>query len=147
MGIIMSTEQIYKTKQRQIILDYLSDINKQHITVSEISKHFKDSGTPISVATIYRHLEKFISDGTVRKYYIDGIQSACFQYTGRHSECESHIHFKCVDCGKLTCVECDKLDDLKMHFSDEHGFRIDSVKTVFYGKCSKCIKKEDKSNE
>ncbi len=142
----LSTEQIYKTKQRQMILDYLSDTDGRHVTVSEINEYFKKCGMHIGAATVYRHLEKFVSEGIVRKYYVDGINGACFQYMGKCSGCDAHIHFKCLKCGKLECVECDRLGELKSHFSDEHGFRIDSVKTVFYGKCAECLKKEDNDN-
>ena len=101
----MPTEQIYKTKQRQIILDYLAHVHRQHITAAEICEHFRKCKIQISPATVYRHLEKFISDGIVRKYYMDGIPGACFQYIGICEDCESHIHFKCVECGCLICVE------------------------------------------
>lgn len=143
----MPTEQIYKTKQRQIILDYLAHVRRQHITAAEICEHFRKCKIQISPATVYRHLEKFISDGIVRKYYMDGIPGACFQYIGICEDCESHIHFKCVECGCLICVECEKLDDLRAHFSHEHGFQIDSAKTVFYGKCPDCLKKEGNNDK
>lgn len=137
----MANEQTYKTKQRQIILDYLTNTHEQHVTVSELCAHFKHIGINIGTATVYRHLEKFISDGIVRKYYIDGIPSACFQFINCHEDADSHVHFKCIQCGNLICIECDKLQDLKTHFSNEHGFQIDSVKTVFYGRCPECAEK------
>lgn len=147
-GIVVSTEQFYRTKQRQMILDYLSGTGDGHITVAEIQAHFKLCGTHIGTATVYRHLEKFILDGLVRKYHMDGVNGACFQYIGKNEDCKSHVHFKCVDCGALQCIDCDRLDELRTHFSEEHGFRVDSARTVFYGKCAECLKKEDnKRNE
>lgn len=139
----MLTEQFYKTKQRQMILDYLKGTSGRHVTVAEIQEHFEGCGTHIGTATVYRQLERFISDGLVRKYYVDGINGACFQYMVSDNDCASHIHFKCEECGALKCIDCDKLDVLKAHFSEEHGFRVDSAKTVFYGKCAECLKKEE----
>lgn len=139
----MATDQTYKTKQRQIILDYLSNLHENHITASQIYSHFRDLDIPIGITTVYRQLEKFVCDGIVRKYYIDGIPCACFQYIEKHTDCCTHIHFKCTRCGKLTCVECDKIDALASHFSKEHGFKVDAVKTVFYGICTECLKQTD----
>ncbi len=135
----MSTEQTYKTKQRELIVNYLKSTYDEHITVSKICQHFKNSGKHIGIATIYRQLEKLIEEGIVRKYYIDNITSACFQLITDHGNCHSHVHFKCEVCGTLFCIECNELEILKNHFSKEHNMVIDSVKTIFYGKCPSCI--------
>ena len=45
---------------------------------------------------------------------------------------------KCVACGKLEHLSCSHLDGIGEHVAREHGFLIDSSRTVFYGICKEC---------
>ena len=37
-------------------------------------------------------------------------------------------------------MECHHLEEIYRHIGDDHNFRINPKKTVFYGKCGKCQK-------
>ena len=134
----MNSSGGYKTKQRQAILDYLIDYKTSHVTVSNISEHLEKEGARVGVTTIYRHLDKLLEQGLVRKYQVDGTTSACFQYADQGSECMEHFHLKCEKCGRLIHLNCSKTAELCRHIFEKHDFEIDFFRTVFYGLCSEC---------
>ena len=133
----------YKTKQSREILSCLDYYRGTHVNVPMISRYLEDQGHPVSVATIYRHLEKLEKDGLVRKFIVDGKAGACFQYVGEAAEhCCHHYHLKCEKCGRLIHLECETLDSLGEHMRKDHGFAVNSMKTVFYGICENCAEEK-----
>ena len=53
----------YRTKNREALLAYLRSREGEHVTVSEIHDHFRQTGSSMGVATIYRQLEQLVSEG------------------------------------------------------------------------------------
>ena len=135
----------YKTKQRDLILNYMTSHRESHVTVNGISDHLASHGTPIGTATIYRQLEKLVEQGVVRKYTVDSSTCACFQYVEPDMKCHEHFHLKCERCGKLIHLECDFVRELASHVQSEHGFAIDPLRTVFYGVCRDCADLNEKN--
>lgn len=138
----MARKAQYKTKQRDELLTFLESVTGQHITAAEICDHFKTNEKSVSMTTIYRHLEKMVSEGLVKKYVIDSNCPACFEYVGLQDEHEgeSCYHCKCEACGKLIHLHCDEMQSMEMHISDHHGFVLNPIRTVFYGLCESCSK-------
>ena len=130
----------YNTKQREAILSYIASLDGTHATAAQILEHFAKAGVSISRPTVYRHLEKLTEKGKIRRYTTDGISGACYQYSDSGAECHEHIHLKCEDCGELLHMECDKLKEIQQHFYSSHAFRVNALKTVFYGQCDDCFK-------
>lgn len=135
----------YKTKQQDLLLSYLKEMQGRHFTAEEIHHHFEEKKLSIGIATIYRQLEKLVLEGKLQKYVIDEHSAACFEYIG--SDCETfpngqHFHLKCEICGKLIHLECEELSEISTHLQKEHDFFLNPFRTVFYGKCSECQKSE-----
>ena len=131
----------YRTRQREIIADYLRSHADEHVTVHDIMNYLYSQQLSVGQTTVYRYLDKLVSDGTVRRYPSpDG--ATCYQYVGSHTECRSHYHLKCTECGQLIHLECEAINSLSAHIADEHGFKVDECMTVFYGRCSQCRKGE-----
>jgi len=130
----------YKTRQREALTKYLQKNFGRHVTVSGISEHFRDAGEPISLATIYRFLSSMTASGMVRKYTVEGVGSACYEYIGqRGGQTDAGtFHLKCEQCGRLIHLQCALLKETGLHIRDEHGFRIDPGRTVLYGVCGSC---------
>ncbi|MFQ9934177.1 MAG: Fur family transcriptional regulator [Lachnospiraceae bacterium] len=128
----------YRTRQREMILDYMIKNKDIHVTADMIIKYFQFHETPIGKATVYRNLDKLVSDNIVRKFTIEDGTGACYQYSGAGSRCREHYHFKCTRCGELYHIQCDFMNEISSHVYKEHKFKIDSSKTVFYGICEKC---------
>lgn len=124
----------YKTKQKAALLDLFTENGSRHITAAEIVEKLSENGTKIGTATVYRHLDKLVSDGFLKKYITDS--GACYQYGG---DCDgNHFHLKCTVCGTLFHVDCDFLESLSPHILEHHKFKVDNTRTVMYGTCEKC---------
>ncbi len=134
--------QEYSTKQRSAILELISN-SSTHITAAEIINHLREKGVSVSVATVYRTLDKLEREGTLKKMNIGDGAGACYQYTN-DSDCKQHFHLKCIECGELIHLSCEFLHEMEKHIFDEHAFTISSGKTVIYGKCARCAKISDK---
>ena len=135
----MAEKTKYRTKQREDLIAYLKAAPGRHVTAADVCAHFRGLGRPIGTATVYRHLESMVEDGTVNKYIIDKNSSACFEYIGpevcHHPVC---YHCKCEKCGKLIHLECGELAQVQQHVLADHGFMVDPMRTVFYGICAEC---------
>ena len=129
----------YRTKQQDELLSYLREHPGVHHTAAQIKEYFAQRQRNIGTATIYRQLERFVEDGTVRKYLLETGDSACYEYAGEKTPaCSSHFHCKCEKCGRLIHLDCDELQEIRHHLQEHHGFAWDSGRTVFYGVCDRC---------
>lgn len=136
-------ETSYATKQGGLILAVLENEPGRHFTADDIMKMLSDGGNAVGKATVYRHLDKLIKQGRVRKYIVDEGSSACFEYIGEEHSCHEHYHLKCSVCGKLLHVRCEYLDEVAEHILGHHGFVISPEKTVLYGICENCREASD----
>lgn len=125
-------------------MKYLTDNKDSHVTVNQIADYLSSAGNHVGVTTIYRHLDRLVEQGLVRKYTVDGSTGACFQYEQNNDSCREHFHLKCEKCGCLIHLECSHLDRIYNHIYESHGFRINAFRTVFYGICKECAEKESK---
>lgn len=133
----MKRPKEYNTRQSADILSYVISCQNEFITAGQISEHLKNLGKNIGLTTIYRHLDKLESAGKVRRYVIDGVSCASYQYVGGSGE-KDHLRLKCESCGGLFNVECDFADELERHFAADHRFIVNTDKIVLYGKCERC---------
>lgn len=132
----MKQRSTYQTKQTSEILQYLESIPNKHVTVAEICTALKEKDIFIGTTTIYRHLEKLAADGLVTRYVISGSSSAYFEYI--HKPVKAYYHFQCEKCHRLLHVPASSVSSANSSFS------IDPMKTVLYGICDDCAKKEEK---
>ena len=82
----------YKTKQMTELLAFLKSVQGSHVTVKDICDYFEIRGITVGTTTIYRQLEKMVSEGLVAKYVVDGTSSACFEYTGEEEERQAECY-------------------------------------------------------
>jgi len=141
MEVAMSSRSKYKTKQREDLLSYLKSVKGVHVTAADVCEHFKDKEEPMSQATVYRQLERMVDEGLLGKYIIDSSSPACFEYLGKHSHHtgQTCFHCKCEKCGRLIHLKCDELCSIQSHLLSSHNFKIDPMRTVFYGLCEDCM--------
>ena len=131
-------QKSYNTRQRAQVLDCLVNNKAKHMTADEISMWLWENNITVGKTTVYRTLEKLVSEGQVRRYISEEGKSACFQYVDKEGHCEQHFHLKCTGCGKLIHVQCDYLAELEKHVFEHHRFEVDNTKTVLYGVCEEC---------
>ncbi|MBQ5330094.1 MAG: transcriptional repressor [Oscillospiraceae bacterium] len=135
---------MYKTRQREMIINFLMNTKEKHVTANDICTYLRGSeGCSLGQATVYRHLEKMVDEGIVTKYSIENGMPACFEYTGDGHRDGICFHAHCEKCGKLFHFSCDELEQIGEHLSEHHGFRLNPLRTVFYGICEDCAKAEE----
>lgn len=137
----MQAPKAYKTKQRRCILQALQALPGQHATAEALCDFLKNEGEEVSLATIYRNLDKLVNEDVIIKYTLPDGMRACYQYLGEceHSTC--HCHVICTGCGSVSHLECTGVDWLATHLLEEHQLVLDVQKTVLYGLCAKCAAK------
>lgn len=137
--MVENDKKNYKTKQRELIYEFLVRNKNRHVTVEEIINYTKTTDLKVGKTTVYRYIDELEKKGKLRKYIIEQGISACYQYIDEEQECHTHFHLKCKVCGELYHLDCNFLNDIKTHLCEDHGFNIDSSKTVFYGTCKNCL--------
>lgn len=143
----MNSRSKYNTRQRGILIEYLRSVSGEHVTAADVCSYFSEQGASIGQSTVYRQLENLVDEGVVNKYIIDANSPACFEYNGHdgqgdHMRGEVCFHCKCEKCGTLIHLKCEELSGIGDHLYEEHHFRLDPKRTVFYGVCENCIKKQ-----
>lgn len=139
----MTQQTTYRTKQRQLVLDCFINNKGIHLTIDDICSLLKNNSTPVGTTTVYRHVQKLLDEGIITKYSVDSESGACFQYSGE--DCKMHFHLKCSKCSRLFHASCTYIESIENHIFEHHGFKVDNSKTVFYGVCQECLRKNKKS--
>ena len=135
----MTMKPKYKTKQREELLAYFETVPGVHITAGDVCEYFKEKGSSIGQATIYRQLESLVDEGIINKYIIDANSPACFEYVNpKEHGGGGCYHCKCEVCGKLIHLHCEEMEEMAEHLFKEHGFTLDKKRTVLYGICEGC---------
>ena len=132
-------ENTRNTKQKRKVLDYLEKHKNKHITIEEIQKEIEGE---VGTTTIYRIINKLVEEGKVTKMPLNK-QGFCYQYNEEKDEPHKQYHLVCEKCGKLVHFESNELEIAKKEALQKEDFCINLDKVIFYGKCSKCNKKQE----
>jgi len=119
------------TSQREIILEELKKL-KSHPTADELYMVVKKRLPRISIATVYRNLEKMSEAGIIKKLEYSGRQK---RFDGRT---HPHNHIHCVRCGKVADVRTAIGENLQSMISDASGFKVINDQIEFTGLCPEC---------
>ncbi len=119
------------TSQREIILEELQRL-KTHPTADELYEVVKKRLPRISIATVYRNLERLSEAGMIHKLEYGGRQKRFDGDTSPHS------HVVCVRCGRISDVETrDDMEILDI-VVDSKGYQILKCGVQFEGICPFC---------
>ena len=127
-----------KTKNNQLLMDFVTTRNGMHFSANDVYKHFITSDISMSIPTIYRQLDKMTQDGIIHKYRTSETDAAMYFYLDDESGKNYDSHMKCTECGKIYPLQCHIAEEFAGHVEDEHHFVIHMDETVFYGKCENC---------
>lgn len=117
--------------QREIIYETLKTL-KNHPTAEYVYHYLKYKNYKISLATVYRNLNKMAALGKIKK--IGGINgSARYDYN-----INKHYHFECQSCGKIFDISYEFTLGLTEQIQNATGFKIYSHDMIFYGLCAEC---------
>ena len=77
LGDLMSNRENYNTKQKELINNYIKNMNDL-FSSKELYEKMKNDNLNIGLTTIYRHLEDLEKNNILKKIYENGI--AKYQY-------------------------------------------------------------------
>ena len=129
----------YTTKQQQALLACLEQRREQPLSVADLAAELRRSGRPVSLATIYRQLEKLEASGRIHKVTTE--EGAYFQYCDA-SEGQGCLLLQCEGCGRIVHLDCSHLQPLYEHLRRDHHFLVDNRRTLLTGLCAACAGKE-----
>jgi Fur family peroxide stress response transcriptional regulator len=119
------------TAQRAAVYSYLRRV-ESHPTADEIFTNVRDDIPDISLATVYKALEAFVSAGAARKLQFgDGPA----RYDGRTDD---HHHMRCLACGGVHDVEAEVDHRLKGGLLSRNGFEVIGYRLELLGYCPAC---------
>lgn len=129
----MGVRSDYVTKPRELIAGIL-EASKRFLSASEVHRALDEMRAKVSLSTVYRTLEHFISKGEVTVRIDDAGESTYMLCEPDHH----HHHAICRVCGKVEDVDCNVMDQFTEALRKQHGFTIDAHKMEFMGRCSAC---------
>jgi Fe2+ or Zn2+ uptake regulation protein len=118
------------TKQLQIIWDTVKD-DQSHPTADQIYDRVRKKMPSISLGTVYRNLQKLVSDEKLQ---------VLMRGRSQHFDplVERHQHFICERCDRVYDVLIDNQREIKPVKLPHEGFKVTSHQLAFYGTCKNC---------
>lgn len=127
----------YKTKQREILINFFENNHDKCFSAEEIAKELNN--TNISVSAVYRNLSELEKDGKIRKITKNGTIKSFYQFVDC-DECKDHLHLTCIQCGKTSHLDINESAVIAKNILKNARFNIDKNNTILYGLCDKCNK-------
>ncbi len=118
-----------ETKQGKFILNLLNN-SYNHPTAYDIYESCKKEFSNISLATVYRNLNKLVSINKIKRIKMPN-------NIDRFDKMDIHPHFICVECGKII----DLKNNIKFDLLPDN-LKIIDYEINFKGICEKCQKGE-----
>ena len=131
----------YMTRQQKAVLECIEHAHGGCATAQQLTEQLHAEGQAIGLTTVYRQLEKLERQGLVHKIVTDA--GARYQFCDCQGKGHTCFLLKCERCGRVEHVDCHHLGELYEHLQQEHHFRINPHRTLFYGLCEECSKEEE----
>jgi len=124
------------TKHRIAILDILGH-SDQPMAAEQVFFELGKKNILISLSTVYRILDSFVSKNLVTKLNLSGDNRALFEYNNM-----VHKHYLvCLGCKKILAIERCPLKAYEESLEKEMNYTIAGHKLDIYGYCPECRKK------
>ncbi len=133
----------YQTAGRTQLTAYLAaHAAARPQSAKEICEGLAATGHAPGNSSVYRLITVLCEEGVLRRTK-DADGGAVYQFVGEGGEaCRTHFHLQCTVCGRVTHLTCGCGAEIAGMLAGEHGFTVDSGKTVFYGVCAACGRAE-----
>ena len=125
----------YMTRQQKAVLSCIESVHGG-ASAAELAELLHARGDSVGLTTVYRQLEKLHEQGLVHKIVTD--DGTRYQFCDRRHHGNDCFLIKCEQCGCVEHVDCAHLGELYGHLAQEHHFRINPRRTLFYGLCQDC---------
>ena len=137
----MDLKKQYITRQRRALLAFLSQRQEQLFSAEELMLALGQQGENVGLATVYRNLDKMVSQDMLARIIPSDGSGAKYEYLETRALPDSHYHMVCEECGRILHINCSRLAQLADHIESDHDFVLDSRRTILYGRCRQCAKK------
>ncbi len=134
----------YQTEQKRILLSFLRAHSEQAYTIEELCREMQEKLPKELVpgkSTVYRLMPALVEDGLVKRYAREHSRKFLYQMVCGE-RCRNHLHLKCSVCGRLYHMEDKESEELIQKVLKKHHFNIDEGKTILFGCCEGCGKKD-----
>lgn len=111
------------TPNKERILAVLK--NRHALTAQEVCEELPD----VEVSTVYRNLDRFVTDGVLRKVFV-GANAAAYELAD-----DMHDHFVCDICSDVAAIET----PASLHRVLPQGAQVVEGGITVRGRCKKCI--------
>lgn len=131
----------YQTAGRRRLMDFFIRNPDKQFSAEDIAAGVNADVTgekPLGQSTVYRQVTRLCEEGILRRFRPENEDRTLYQYVGGSLDCSHHFHLKCIRCGKLFHLDCHMSDELIAHIQVEHGFAVDSGRSILYGFCREC---------
>jgi Fur family peroxide stress response transcriptional regulator len=124
------------THQKQSILSALESLRGRHPTAETVYELVSQTIPSLSRATVYRVLNGFVEQGSVRQLHIP-------ESGDRYDDVVSpHCHMLCDICGCVVDVAVPQFEKIPLPREDVSGCQIKGVELTFFGVCADCAAKQ-----
>lgn len=133
---LLNDRGIKYTNQRNITFNILRQVDLP-ITAEQAFMRVKEVDSSISLSTVYRILDMFVSKGLVLKSNISDDNKAMFEL----NKMEHKHHLICVKCKKMTVVDNCPLEVYEKALEQKTRYQITAHKLEMFGFCPLCQEK------
>lgn len=129
----------YATEQKKMLLDFLRSNCENAYTVDRLVADMKEAygETVPGKSTVYRLMTRLVEEGTVKRFVKGHSRQFLYQIVaGDH--CHSHLHLKCIGCGRLIHLDERVSDELLDRVRACSNFSVSEEETVLFGACGDC---------
>ena len=119
------------TQQRRVILEELNKLTC-HPTAEELHRIVRERLPNISIATVYRNLERLSEEGMIWKMNVGGAQRRFDATTA------NHYHIRCSVCGRVDDLHMEVMPSIEEAARKATGYTELSHTVEFSGLCPTC---------
>lgn len=119
-----------RTVQKDAVLEALAQIDA-FISAQDLCDRLSSGPLPVSLATVYRHLNAFVESGQADTIWRDRHQ--LFRACGGNA---SHVRAICSACGEES--ELTPPPNLLANFAKSRGFVVEHMAVEIIGRCRDC---------
>ena len=131
----LSVAGLRATTQQAILLEIIRREGR-HLNAYELYRQAREKQPRLSLATVYRALQKFKKLDLVEEVHFD---EAHHHYEVKPSS--EHHHLVCLSCGRVIEFQYPLVRQIKKNVSDARGFEIVETEVRMSGYCSRCRRK------
>lgn len=138
---------VYKTLQKTLLTDFLTQHAETPYTIEELAEALKKAYPEKAPgkSTLYRLINNLVAEGTVKRFVQGNSRHFLYQLAGGE-ECHEHLHMKCTGCGKLLHMNHEQSEAIMESVFGSSSFTVDREQTTLFGLCADCGRLPDKKH-